>query len=109
MKKIVESHDKRNLESVRSLFVIFTRVTTLHSYYIMHSFSGNQKRVIFSCTLLTEKCPAAKSENYQANLGRKKVKPFLFYLKKNVLYFFQCQLMSKLSSWLPQMPTDLAF
>ena len=33
-------------ESVRALFVLCTRVTTLHS------FSANQKRVIISCTLI---------------------------------------------------------
>ena len=53
MKKITESQDRGNFESVRALFVIYTRVTTLHSCYTrMHSFSANQKRVIFSCTFM---------------------------------------------------------
>ena len=43
-----ESQGRRNFESERALFVICARVTTLHSCYIrMHSFSANQKRVIF--------------------------------------------------------------
>ena len=54
----------------------------------MHSFSGNQKRVIFSCTLSTEICLAAKSEDYQANLGRKKVKPFFFLPKEEHTLLF---------------------
>ena len=37
---------RTKFESVRALFVLCTRVTTLHS------FSANQKRVIISCTLI---------------------------------------------------------
>ena len=49
MKKHHRSQDRRNFQSVvRSLFVICTRVTTLHSCYMrMHLSSSNQKRVIF--------------------------------------------------------------
>ena len=49
MKKHHRSQDRRNFQSVvRSLFVICTRVTTLHSCYMrMHLSSANQKRVIF--------------------------------------------------------------
>ena len=53
-KKKAESQDRRNFESVRALFVICTRVTTLQS---CHNFAralhenaivfSNQKRVIF--------------------------------------------------------------
>ena len=53
-KKKTESQDRRNFESVRALFVICTRVTTLQS---CHNFAralhenaivfSNQKRVIF--------------------------------------------------------------
>ena len=48
MKKHHRSQDRRNFQSVvRSLFVICTRVTTLHSCYMrMHLSSANQKRVI---------------------------------------------------------------
>ena len=53
MKKITESQDRGNFESVLALFVIYTRVTTLHSCCMrMHSFPANQKRVIFSCTFM---------------------------------------------------------
>ena len=49
MKNIAESQDSRILKA-RTLFVICTRVTTFHSCYMrMHSFTANQKRVIFSC------------------------------------------------------------
>ena len=49
MKKHHRNQDRRNFQSVvRSLFVICTRVTTLHSCYMrMHLSSANQKRVIF--------------------------------------------------------------
>ena len=50
---MTESRDRLNFESVRVLFVICTCATTLHSCYTrMHSFSVDQKRVIFSRTLL---------------------------------------------------------
>ena len=55
---IAAGEDRRNFESVRAVFVICPRVTTLdlrylHSCYMrMHSFSANQKRIIFLCTLL---------------------------------------------------------
>ena len=42
-KNIIESQDRRNFESFDS------------SYIIMHSFSANHKREIFSCTLLNPK------------------------------------------------------
>ena len=46
--KTTESQSRRNFESVRALFVICTRVIILHLRYMrMHSFSANQKRVIF--------------------------------------------------------------
>ena len=38
-----------------ALLVMFSRVTTLHSYMRMHSFSANQKRVIFPIMLLSNK------------------------------------------------------
>ena len=48
MKNNRESQSRRNFESVRALFVICTRVIILHLRYMrMHSFSANQKRVIF--------------------------------------------------------------
>ena len=50
-----ESQAWQNFESMPALFVICSFVTTLHSCYMRtHSFSANQKCVIFSCTLLTE-------------------------------------------------------
>ena len=52
-KNIPESQVRRHCESVRALFVICTRVTTLHSCYMrMHWLSANYKRVVFLCTLL---------------------------------------------------------
>ena len=45
---------EKNSESVCALYVIYTRVITLHSCYMrMHSFSANQKPVIFLCTSLS--------------------------------------------------------
>ena len=42
-----------NFESMCALFVLCTCITTLHLCYMrMHSFSANQKGIIFSCTLL---------------------------------------------------------
>ena len=42
------SQARQNFESMCMLFEICTHVSTLHSYYLrMHSFSVNQKRVIF--------------------------------------------------------------
>ena len=61
-KNITESQNRRNFESVRVICNLnschnFAQLcTTLHSCYMrMHSFSANQKRVIFSCTLLRNK------------------------------------------------------
>ena len=61
-KNITERQNRRNFESVRVICNLnschnFARLcTTLHSCYMrMHSFSANQKRVIFSCTLLRNK------------------------------------------------------
>ena len=49
-----ESKDWRNFKSVRTLFVTWTHVTTLHPYYMrMHSFSANQKRVMFFRHIIT--------------------------------------------------------
>ena len=49
---ITENLDRRNFESLHTLFVICTCDTTLHSCYKrMHLFSANQKLVIFSCKL----------------------------------------------------------
>ena len=40
---------KKQHRKVRALFVIYSRVTTLHSCYMrLHSFSANKKRVLFS-------------------------------------------------------------
>ena len=51
-KNITESQDRWNFERLHTLFVIYTCDTTLHfCYKRMHSFSANQKLVIFSCTL----------------------------------------------------------
>ena len=69
-KNITESHQgRRNFESVRAfaraIFVICTRVTTLHSCCMrMHSCSANQKRVIFSCTLLVKKKKCALKRSF---------------------------------------------
>ena len=56
MKKTSGGKDRRNFESVRALFVFCPGVTTLDLRYdfaiVLHSFSANQKRIIFSCTLL---------------------------------------------------------
>ena len=42
------SQARQNFESMCMLFVIYTHVSTLHSYCLrMHSFSVNQKHVIF--------------------------------------------------------------
>ena len=42
-----------NFESMCALFVLCICITTLHLCYMrMHSFSANQKGIIFSCTLL---------------------------------------------------------
>ena len=50
-KNIAESRQRRNFESVRALFVICIRVTTLRLGYMrMQPFSANEKRVIFSGT-----------------------------------------------------------
>ena len=49
---ITENLDRRNFESLHTLFVICTCDTTLHSCFKrMHLFSANQKLVIFSCKL----------------------------------------------------------
>ena len=53
MKKTSQKVKTDEILKACGLFVICTRVTTLHSCYMrMHQFSANQKRVIFSCTLL---------------------------------------------------------
>ena len=46
--------DEISTVRVLQLFIIYSRFTTLLSFYIkkMDSFSANQKRVIFSCILL---------------------------------------------------------
>ena len=76
-KNITESQNRRNFESVRvicnlnschnfaqlctTLHNFALLCTTLHSCYMrIHSFSANQKRVIFSCTLLRNKRFLAK-------------------------------------------------
>ena len=47
-KKTKESQDRRNFESVRALFVICTRFTTLNPCYTrMYSFSANQKGIMY--------------------------------------------------------------
>ena len=47
------SQERQNFESMHALFVICTCVTTLQSGCVgMAPFSANQKRVIFSCTIL---------------------------------------------------------
>lgn len=48
-----------NFGSAHALFVICTRVSTLHSCCMtMHSFSADKKHVFFSCTLLRTVCKA---------------------------------------------------
>ena len=47
---------KKQHRKVRVLFVIYSRVTTLHSCYMrLLSFSANKKRGLFSRTLLRDK------------------------------------------------------
>ena len=47
---------KKQHRKVRALFVIYSRVTTLHSCYMrLLSFSANKKRGLFSRTLLRDK------------------------------------------------------
>ena len=47
---------KKQHRKVRALFVIYSRVTTLHSCYMrLHSFSANKKLVLFSRTLIRDK------------------------------------------------------
>ena len=54
--KTITENQADEISTVRALqlFVIYTSFTTLLSFYKkkMDSFSANQKRVIFSCTLL---------------------------------------------------------
>ena len=50
---ITRSQERQNFKSMHALFVICTSVTTLQPGCVgMAPFSANQKRVIFSCTLL---------------------------------------------------------
>ena len=58
-KNMAAVEDRRNFESVRAVFVICPRVTTLDLRYdfafVLHEnalVSANQKRIIFLCTLL---------------------------------------------------------
>ena len=53
-KSITENQDGRNFECLHALFVICTRVTTLHSCYMrMHLFLANQKHVMFFMYIIT--------------------------------------------------------
>ena len=59
---------KKQHRKVRALFVIYSRVTTLHSCYMrLHSFSANNKRVLFSRTLLRDKVKFVFNENSMKN------------------------------------------
>ena len=87
MKKHRRSQDRRNFQSVvRSLFVICTRVTTLHSCYMrMHLSSANQKRVIFFfmpfisvvCTIVVIAKTTEMSKNTSFQNTARPVKQFL--------------------------------
>ena len=86
MKKHHRSQDRRNFQSVvRSLFVICTRVTTLHSCYMrMHLSSANQKRVIFFmhftsvvCTIVVMAKTTEMSKNTSFQNTARPVKQFL--------------------------------
>ena len=87
MKKHHRSQDRRSLQSiVRSLFVICTRVTTLHSCYTrMHLSSANQKRVIFFflhftsvvCTIVVIAKTTEMSKNISFQNTARPVKQFL--------------------------------
>ena len=87
MKKHHRSQDRRNFQSlVRSLFVICTRVTTLHSCYMrMHLSSANQKRVTFFflyftsvvCTIVVIAKTTEMSKNISFQNTARPVKQFL--------------------------------
>ena len=87
MKKHHRSQDRRNFQSlVRSLFVICTRVTTLHSCYMrMHLSSANQKRVTFFflyftsvvCTIVVIAKTTEMSKNTSFQNTARPVKQFL--------------------------------
>ena len=87
MKKHHRSQDRRSFQSiVRSLFVICTRVTTLHSCYTrMHLSSANQKRVIFFflhftsvvCTIVVIAKTTEMSKNISFQNTARPVKQFL--------------------------------
>ena len=87
MKKHHRNQDRRNFQSVvRSLFVICTRVTTLHSCYMrMHLSSANQKRVIFFfmhftsvvCTIVVIAKTTEMSKNTSFQNTARPVKQFL--------------------------------
>ena len=87
MKKHHRSQDRRSFQSiVRSLFVICTRVTNLHSCYTrMHLSSANQKRVIFFflhftsvvCTIVVIAKTTEMSKNTSFQNTARPVKQFL--------------------------------
>ena len=87
MKKHHRSQDRRNFQSVvSSLFVICTRVPTLHSCYMrMHLSSANQKRVIFFflhftsvvCTIVVIAKTTEMSKNTSFQNTARPVKQFL--------------------------------